>query len=432
MFTNELPELENFLHHCSEDRATRTMAVTMYVLTHWQLAGRSLTPQVPSMLLVNGGTKRDPIDYCAMDWSDGCNSRIPSESGSGPIFVGTYEGARPDMLKTILLRSRSPTHETECIKHYAAWFEEAKNVRFGCGRVGYYAQMWDDELGWITDTTRDLILRLDRPEDHAAFRTDVFENPIRLINPVGAAQAERNIRKTLCIAGSLMADQWDSKLTEGILKLGLPILFLPHLASSPLNEGTKYELYIKAKNFSKMRGAFASIAPSLNISEDHHIGHYEHLLRKRLQNLPASYEFSVLTMAHELGEVCARIIRVMLPKERLNVQSAFYMHLHIMAFRGIVIGIHSLAYHGLGIATDCDPSEVTKLLDHLRSHGPISPRDFLRKFQKFTAPTRDQLLELLAAEGVIRYVAKKISAVPLPEFIQALHDRQEFAEPRSI
>jgi hypothetical protein len=36
---------------------------------------------------------------------------------------------------------------------------------------------------------------------------------------------------------------------------------------------------------------------------------------------------------------------------------------------------------------------------------------------------------LLVAEGVIRIDSKQISAVPLAEFVQALHDREVFVEP---
>lgn len=429
MCSNGVAELENFLHHSSEDRATRTMATTMYVLAHWQLAGRSMSHRVPSMLFVNGGTTRDPLDHCAENWSVGGCNRNPSKSGCGPIFVGDGEDAQLDMHKTILMRERTAHYDEVNLNHYAAWFEEAKDVRFGYGRVGYYARMWDEELGWMTDTTRDIILRLDRPEDHEAFRNDLFENPTRLIEPRGAGQAMKDLSKTLSIAGSLTPAQWDSKLTEGIVKLGLPILFLPHLADAPLNQGVPLQMLIKAKQFAKTRDIFAPVVPALSLPAERHLGDYGRLLRKRLRHLPAAYEFSVLTMAHQLGEVCARIVQKMTPGAGLNAQGALYMHLHLAAFRGVVIGIHSLAYHGLGIDTGCDHADVAKLLDHLRTHGPMSPRDVLRKFQKFDAATRDQLLQVLEAEGVIRYDAKMIVAVPLPEFIQALHDRDEFAEP---
>jgi hypothetical protein len=156
-------------------------------------------------------------------------------------------------------------------------------------------------------------------------------------------------------------------------------------------------------------------------------------LRKRLRNLPAAYEFAILTMMHELGEVCARIVQNMTPGGIGSLtQSAIYMDFHAMAFRGIVIGIHSLAYHGFGLDAAAPRPTVAKLLDRLRSDGPMTRRNFLRKFQDHSAESRDRLLGLLAAEGIIRIDNNSISPVPLGEFIQALHDRPEFAEPKFL
>jgi hypothetical protein len=407
------------------------MTAAMYVLAHWQLAGRSLTRLVPSALLVSAGAELDEIDCLVKEWSVDIGCKIdPSASGTRLPFFGNFEEARETMLLMIhkLQELRSPNEAA--IESFRSRFQAAKELRFGYGRIGYYSKVWDEDLGWMTDTTHDLVLRLDHPEDHSGFRKDVFETPGKLLIPLGAGEARKNLCKTLSVTGSLQPAQWDSQLTEGILRLGLPTVFLPHLAKDLRKEGTDFEMIIRTLQFVNRRAKFMPVFPAVSISKEYPFGVYEQLLRKRLRNLPAAYEYSMLTLAHELSVVCALIVENMTPLGcRLDAQSALWTDLYAMAFRGIVIGTYSLAYHGHGLDTDRPHKEVLKLLTHLRSHGPMSLRDFLRKFQTFDAASRDRLLELLVAEGVIRIDAKQISAVPLAEFVQELHDRDMFVEP---
>ena len=59
--------LAKFVHGCSDDEATRTAATTALVLSLWQLLGRKLTSEVPTLLLVRPeqaeeGPRRQPHD----------------------------------------------------------------------------------------------------------------------------------------------------------------------------------------------------------------------------------------------------------------------------------------------------------------------------------------------------------------------------------
>jgi CRP-like cAMP-binding protein len=56
----------------------------------------------------------------------------------------------------------------------------------------------------------------------------------------------------------------------------------------------------------------------------------------------------------------------------------------------------------------------------------ITRRDLQRGVQYFTAAELNKALTRLAAEGLIELHGKTVTAVPLAEFVEALHARPEF------
>jgi hypothetical protein len=93
----------------------------------------------------------------------------------------------------------------------------------------------------------------------------------------------------------------------------------------------------------------------------------------------------------------------------------------------VVIGVASLAYHGRGFDAGVTHSSVVQLMEHLRANGPVSRRDLQRKFPLWLkAGKRDSLLDRLAQEGLVICQDKLVSAVPLSDYIQWLHQRPEF------
>jgi hypothetical protein len=103
-----------------------------------------------------------------------------------------------------------------------------------------------------------------------------------------------------------------------------------------------------------------------------------------------------------------------------------------VAFRGLVISVVGLAYHGLGFDPGCSHAEAVALLRHLRERGPLSRRDLQLRFQSFTATQRDRVLERMAAERLIDLDARKVAAVPLADFIRSLHAQPELREPQYV
>ncbi len=66
-----------------------------------------------------------------------------------------------------------------------------------------------------------------------------------------------------------------------------------------------------------------------------------------------------------------------------------------------------------------------RVLQHLRKAGPVSRRDFQRRFRVLKVKDRAALLGQLADEGLVHLESRLITAVPLAEFVQALHARRE-------
>jgi hypothetical protein len=269
------------------------------------------------------------------------------------------------------------------------------------------------------------ILRLDRPEDHAAFRADVVTRPERLLHPQGPGNGLVTANKALAVSGSLREAEWDSELVRGLVELGLPMFFLPHLGRQPLVVSDP----LRMKAMTSMPGTFGQQGPWPIVAEAHlpafpWMQHYEDQLRRRLNRLPGAYEVTILRAVHELAPVCVRIVEQFsapgTPHEEL---SKTFEDLYSMALRGMVMGVAGLSYHGLGIGPWEQHGALVDVLQHLRRSGPTSRRDFQRKFRVRKVDGRDALLGQLAAEGLVYLEAKMITAVPLAEFVQILHTR---------
>ena len=147
--------LTDFLHACAPDSSTRTMAAAMLALTLWQRTGRSSTPVLPSMLLVNAGAaEADPLDTLANALATGMDDKEPQTVGSGAFAGGTPELARTAVVNAVerrkLLGDAGPHNEAE-IRSWEKRFHDARRTGYGSGLAAYYAGAWHEQLGWLTD-----------------------------------------------------------------------------------------------------------------------------------------------------------------------------------------------------------------------------------------------------------------------------------------
>ena len=425
--------LAEFTHGCSPDPATRTIATTALVLSLWQVAGRRMTHRPPSMLLLNAAESTpDPIDRAADTITSYRGRKGPAEKGAGQFVGGTPSQADTAMRVAVMRRGqlgKATPGNAPGIALEERYFHAARTTAHGSGPTRRYSTARDDQMGLITDGDNQVILRLDEPRDHEAFRGDVIENRQRLLDPHGIGGMLQMVRKSITISGSLTFDLWDAQLATSIVELGLPILHLPHLAEQPLecNHPALYQLTLGIA-----RGLFGVTAEP-HFPPDDWYRQYERFLRERLHRLHGDYEFSVLRVVRELGAVCQAIARASATQGATAKQvTVLTVDLCRSALRGITLGVAALAWHCLGFDPGCDREVALELLRYIRDQGCRTRREIRRKFPAFTAARRDEVLERLAAEGLVDLEGRSVAAVTPEGFVKALHARPELPMAKPI
>jgi hypothetical protein len=135
--------LSDFLHACSPDSLTRTMAATTLAHTLWQRMGRNSTPVLPSILLVNAGAaEADPLDALANTLATGMDDKEPQKIGTGAFAGGTPELARTAVVNAVehrkLLGEMRPNNEAR-IRNLVDRFHAARATGYGSGLAAHYS-----------------------------------------------------------------------------------------------------------------------------------------------------------------------------------------------------------------------------------------------------------------------------------------------------
>lgn len=426
----------DFIHKCSPDPATRTVATTALVLSFWQLKGRTLTEtEVPSMLLVNAGeSASDSIDDFVRDLVYDEEKNRPQVQREGPCMGMPIDRA-PRMMKNAFLERRAlggdvPLDGSE--KYYAAKnaelkFDVAKATAYGRSGCRNYTQAWHPEYGLLTDEDDPLILRLNGEADRSAFRNDLLNDPGKLTSPTGIGRHLCMEPKRVSISGSVRPGEWKGRAVSRSIDLGAPLFALPH-NTGQLEAGREAMFGSLAIIWRSAR--CLPVFASSRLPNSDWVSAYEAALRRRLQTLPGDYEFAVLQTVRQLDGVCDRIAnfagegKVGL-MERVALCRDLYQH----TLRGMVLGVVALSWHGpglyLGPEAESLRDEAFKLLRFLRNHGPASKSAILQRCH-LKKRQRDLLLERFSAEDLVQVDGTTVSATTYSEFVRALYERKEF------
>lgn len=426
--------LAGFIHGCATDETTRTAATTALVLGLWQLQGRRLTPEVPSLLLVNAGeAKADPIDELIrhLIYNEGENQ--PRMQTQGPFMGAPLEMAPKTMRTALLLRralgrnlAASPERQLEA-QNLEQRFHAASIAAFGLGRCRPYAKAWHPEYGLLTDRNDEIILRLNDEQDREALEKDLQEAaPRKLVFPQGIGPDLFPATKGISLSGSVNLKQ--ARTAIRLVSYCQPVFLLPHLSTEPLKLENLPGLGALALTWIHARIRPVTTSPRLPFSE--WTTSCRDALRKRLALLPADYDFAIQQMLRQLDGVCDRIVCFSghlgaSEQELIPIVRDIYSR----ALRGMTLCVAGLSWFGTGLnlGPDCEPlrEKAAGILRRLRSQGPLTMNDLLKNF-RLSAKERGALLERLIEERLVRSEGKTVFATSYREFVEGLYAREEF------
>ncbi len=427
--------LADFIYGCDPDPATRTAATAAFVLSLWQRGGRALTHYPPSMLLIREEGELDPIDEFIRTLVHDERANEPRVQDNGPCLHVPIERAPQAMKDAVILRRKlgeriPPDDFNRQFEADAAEkkFRAAQLTGHGYGRTRSYGKAWHPEYGLITDEDGELILRLNDYEDRSAFCHDFLNEPGKIVFPQGLGANLFPARKTVTVSGALTSDLWTGPLAGKIFSSGIPFFVLPHFADTPL----------RSKGLNAL-GCFAMIWQStplprvvsaLRLPGSDWVRHYHRKLLEHLAVLPLQVLFPTLQAVHQLEGVCKRIVDAARgPSCTDNEAIALYRDLYHHTFRGIVIGMASQLWFGLGLMPgekyDDLRKKAERLLRRLRDKGPVTKTALLKNFH-LTKLERDALLEQLAGQGLIRVDGDSVAATSYREFVEGLYASEEF------
>lgn len=416
-----------FMHERSSDEGEQVMAVTVEVLSMWQMSGRALTHQPPGYLLVNMTEATvDPLGQIGI-FNHGMQKIGPDGEKFGSP---TPADAKALALKSMRVFTESyrlikTENELKCAQGF--W---AQNIgrAFGVGPSGGYADRWDEELELVTDDTGNIVLLLHRDEDWAMFREHVANEPTRLSSPQGFSKELELVTKVATVSGTLVPRELDDRTLESILEEGLPILVLPHSASAELAAVRSSPLSNLTARFLKITRAVQTprrLVPVKLPIRGVPMVEYEGILLSLCHHLPANYGFYLLRTLRELHLVCDPIA-IMAAGKGSPLTRAISVDLRHLTVRGIVTGVASLAYHGWCFDAGIPRSKTVKLLAALRDTGKMTCRELQRLLRDCDAQKLKSVLETLEDQGLVQIDGKVVTAVPMPLFVRSIPARHSF------
>lgn len=448
-------DMATFMHECSDDPITRVMSTTAMYFALCQTAGYRWCRDLPSFLLVNAGTsKEDPIDEVV--------KHLVGLTLPGPLPPEEdFQRYRrlllmmQDARQSLKNHTGPPTEKYRDLKescdfHYNTYLPMA----FGAGRAGWYADRFDESLGWITDHSCHTILRLERDKDRERFKQDLLEHPKRLFEPRGISRKNHDAIKAVSISGSMAASECAPHWVCRAIDESLPLLFLPHAQSRQLKLPT-----VQNVDFSKIFSAIPlrpgdkpRPEPTFTISlswigialEDllnaktpqHEMNDFRlsntlasmmdkvDRIRALLSFFPLDYNLAILKTLQKLVINCNFLTNAIVTpnvgsKERMQIIA----DLISMVLLGMSLSLEALGWYGYGYAIPGDRRLTLQMLETIRKQPGISKRDLQRKHQKLSSGQRDEILAWLSDKGLLTIDDTRITAVPFADYWKQIAER---------
>jgi hypothetical protein len=141
-------------------------------------------------------------------------------------------------------------------------------------------------------------------------------------------------------------------------------------------------------------------------------------------------------LARQLYPVCMRLViyaaRISPQKPTSNQEiESLALELSAHTLRCLTVSTAGLAWHGLGFDAGCPSEEVTRVLHYMRHKLPMTAAELRRKAHLKNKGMRNVLIERFREEDLVRVDGDKIRPTTFLEFVEALHDREEFPLPPS-
>ena len=304
-----LPALAEFVHGCSKDPATRTAAVSLFVINLCQLAGRRMMARLPSAIVVDAhDLSPAPLDRLS-GWLFG------PQKYSGPQVhkEGLFRHGTPEMAPTAMARAiREKQKLGKVTRNNASMHGDREELYFAAQRTGFgygpcrsYAEAWHEEFRLMTDRNDEVILRIDSPQDRALLRQHVIDGDMRLRQPLGYGAGLELVPKHIALSGFIPASLWDASLARGLVELSLPLVMLPSAAKTPPEIVNPAILGLISSALP--RSVNDRVEEPANLIPDPWFEGYGRELRRRLRYLPADYDYTMQKLARQLFPVCLRI-----------------------------------------------------------------------------------------------------------------------------
>ncbi|WP_411844957.1 hypothetical protein AAFN60_13775 [Roseibacillus persicicus] len=407
----------------------RTLGVSALVFSFWQLSASHLLGSFPSVFFLKGDVKSEQAGESLYEFSHRLlthNDSPPGEQFSQHgISRCTPENAAKQ-LRASAQRYWKTTPETPSLVSNPELHKEdyriAHRASFGVRRSRLYSESWDEQIGLVSDQDDVALLRLEGEKDLKLIGEHLSQDGI-LDSPIGLSKDLEAVHKFVALTGKMDGSALVKLIEDGLFKIERPFIALPDFGFKEIQFLSRDSLSFLLTLWPSYSGV-VSVAPSTRFPMTESSPRILARLRQHLHHLDGNYEFIIHNMARETFAICSNLVVFAAnhsKTDKIDSHPELIPTLLEETLRGIVLGVCSLTWHGVGLDIGFSQKKAKKIFELLRAKESMTLRDFQRTLHLKDAATRDQLLEKLTAEGLVKVRGKMVTAISLPDYLRAIH-----------